>query len=299
MSKTAPKRTAKPAGKKTVKTQRRRKRTQNRSKFPFGDTNWRRVFIGTAAGTTLALVGLTTVLWTNGWIPGKINLAENNFYGLTADAGLSIEDVLVEGRKRTNAKAILDKLDVERGTPILSFSPSDAKDEIERLPWIKKAIVERRLPNVIYVQLVERQPLALWQQAGILHVIDQSGEVIPNAKASKFSSLPLIVGPDAPDHAKEILALIESEPELGTQVKAAVRVSGRRWNIRLNNGVDVQLPEEDPTDAWSFFARIEREEGVLERDVVLVDLRLRDRLIVRTSGGTAKDRKKTVKGKKT
>ncbi|OUS13584.1 hypothetical protein A9Q97_04765 [Rhodospirillales bacterium 47_12_T64] len=218
---------------------------------------------------------------------------------MTADAGLSVEDVLVEGRKRTNAAAILNTLDVERGTPILAFSPSSAKAEIEKLPWVKQAIVERRLPNVIYVQLIERQPLALWQKEGILHVIDQNGEVIPKAKATKFASLPLIVGPDAPDHAREILALIESEPDLGTQVKAAVRVSGRRWNIRLNNGVDVQLPEEDPTDAWSFFARIEREEGVLERDVVLVDLRLRDRLIVRTSGGTAKDKTKSVKGKKT
>ncbi len=283
----------------TVKTKRRRKRSQKRSKLPFGDTNWRRVFLCTAVGSLIAVVGLTTVLWTNGWIPGKISLAVDNFHGMTADAGLSVEDVLVEGRKRTNAKAILNKLDVERGTPILSFSPSEAKAKIELLPWVKQAIVERRLPNVIYVQLTERQPLALWQQEGVLHVIDQSGEVIPTAKAAKFSSLPLIVGPDAPDHAKEILSLIASEPDLGTQVKAAVRVSGRRWNIRLNNGVDVQLPEEDPTDAWSFFARIEREEGVLERDVVLVDLRSRDRLIVRTSGGSAKDRKITTKGKKT
>ncbi|MFD2206345.1 cell division protein FtsQ/DivIB [Kiloniella antarctica] len=285
--------------KKTVTTKRRRNRKQKRSKLPFGDTNWRRVFIGTGIGSIFAIACLVTVLWTNGWIPGQINLAVDDFHDMTAKAGLSVEDVLVEGRKRTNAKAILNKLDVERGTPILSFSPEDAKAEIELLPWVEYAIVERRLPNVIYVQLTERQPLALWQQEGVLHVIDQNGAVIPTAKAKRFSTLPLIVGPDAPDHAKEILALIASEPDLGTKVKAAVRVSGRRWNIRLNNGVDVQLPEVDPTDAWSFFARIEREEGVLERDVILVDLRSRDRLIVRTSGGSAKDRKINTKGKKT
>ena len=281
------------------KTTRRRKRPQKRSKLPFRDTNWRKVFWGTTAGSFVATIGLVTVLWTNGWIPEKIDQGMEEFHGMMADAGLSVEDVLVEGRKRSNAAAILSKLDVERGTPILSFSPEQAKADLEELPWVKRAIVERRLPDVIYVSLEEREPLALWQAEGVLHVIDQSGEVITSAKASKFSKLPLIVGPDAPDHAREVLALIESEPELGNRVKAAVRVSGRRWNIRLNNGVDVQLPEEDANDAWSFFARIERDEGVLERDVIVVDLRLRDRLIVRTSGGSEKNKTKKVKGKQT
>ena len=283
----------------TTKTNRRRKRKQKRSRIPFGDTNWRKIFIGTTIGSIVAAVGLLTVLWTNGWIPGKIALGVDNFYAMTADAGFSIDDVLVEGRNRSNAAAILGRLDVERGTPIFSFSPEQAKASIEELPWVRQATVERRLPNIIFVRLTERQPLALWQQKGVLHVIDQAGEIIPSAEAAKFTSLPLIVGPDAPENAREILAIIESEPELGSLVTAAVRVSGRRWNIRLSNGVDVQLPEEDATGAWSFFARIEREEGVLERDVILVDLRLRDRLIVRTSGGAKKDRTKSVKGKKT
>ncbi|MCZ4279289.1 FtsQ-type POTRA domain-containing protein [Kiloniella laminariae] len=281
------------------KKTRRRKRIQKRRSFPFSDTNWRRVFVGTATVAFCATAAVTTVLWTNGWIPEQITRAQENLYGMTADAGLKVQDVLVEGRNRTKAAAILTKLDVERGTPILAFSPEEAKLKIEALPWVKQAVVERRLPNVIYVNLIEREPLALWQQDGVLHVIDQEGDVIESSKASNFAKLPLIVGSDAPSYAREILALLESEPELGGQVEAAVRVSGRRWNIRLNNGVDVQLPEENPEAAWSFFARIEREEGVLERDVVLVDLRLRDRLIVRTSSGAAKDKGQVVKGEKT
>jgi cell division protein FtsQ len=66
-------------------------------------------------------------------------------------------------------------------------------------------------------------------------------------------------------------------------VRAAVRVGGRRWNLRLAGGIDVQLPEQDPSSAWLRLAQYQRSHSVLSRDVTVVDLRLPDRLIVRKS----------------
>ena len=65
------------------------------------------------------------------------------------------------------------------------------------------------------------------------------------------------------------------------KVRAAVRVSGRRWTLTLANGIDVQLPEDDPAGAWVRLAEYERQHKVLARDVEVLDLRLPDRLIVR------------------
>jgi cell division protein FtsQ len=63
-----------------------------------------------------------------------------------------------------------------------------------------------------------------------------------------------------------------------------VRVGGRRWNLRIDDAIDVMLPEENAESAWSWLAELERTSLLLKRDVQTVDLRLPDRLVLRVSG---------------
>ena len=245
---------------------------------------WRRTGIGAAA--SVAVLGAAG-LWYGGWIERGVAAAGHAVLAATAEAGFKVDDVLVEGRARTKRSAILKALGVARDTPILAFDPHAAKRRLEALPWVRAAIVERRLPEAIFVRLVERRPRALWQHQGRLAVIDRGGDVIPGAKPEAFAHLPLVVGEGAPGHAADLLAMLDSEPELKTRVSAAVRVRDRRWNLRLDGGIDVRLPERDPAAAWAELARIQREHDVLGRDVVIIDLRMPDRLIVRTAPDAA------------
>lgn len=236
-----------------------------------------------AAGAGLLAVLAVVALWQAGWIGRQIDRAVAAGYRLTADAGFAVHEVLVEGRERTERAAILAALGVERGTPILAVDPEAARLRLEALPWVAQATVERRLPRVLYLRLSERRPLALWQLDGKLSVIDRSGHVISGVPVKQFANLPLVVGPGAPEQASALLALLEREPALKPLVTAGVRVSKRRWNLRLRGGIDVRLPEADAAEAWSQLARLEREHGLLDRDVVAIDLRLPGRLVVRTA----------------
>jgi len=271
--------TAKGPRRNTHKTSNRRlwRRTGNRRL-------WRRTGIGAAA--SVAVLGAAG-LWYGGWVERGLAAAGHAVLAATAEAGFKVDDVLVEGRARTKRSAILKALGVARDTPILAFDPHAAKRRLEALPWVRAATVERRLPEAIFVRLVERKPRALWQHQGRLAVIDRGGDVIPGAKPEAFADLPLLVGEGAPGHAADLLAMLDSEPELKTRVSAAVRVRDRRWNLRLDGGIDVRLPERDPAAAWAELARIQREHDVLGRDVVIIDLRMPDRLIVRTAPDAA------------
>src|SRR5205823_9978733 len=64
-----------------------------------------------------------------------------------------------------------------------------------------------------------------------------------------------------------------SDLELAARVTAAVRVGGRRWNLRIDDSIDVMLPEENPDSAWNRLAELERISLLLKRDVQTVDLR--------------------------
>lgn len=202
---------------------------------------------------------------------------------LTADAGLRIDDVLVVGRDQTNAGALLEQIGVSRGTPILGVDLAETRQRVLALPWVKDARVERRLPDTLHVTLVERRPLALWQRGRDFTLVDQDGVTIENQDIRRFHNLPIVIGEKAPQRAAEALSMLSSEPDLIRRVRALTWVSGRRWTVRLDNGMDVQLPEIDPAGAWTHLATLAREHGVLERDVVTIDLRIPDQLIMRVT----------------
>jgi cell division protein FtsQ len=215
----------------------------------------------------------------------------------TARFGLVVNDVRVEGRETTDRETILAALGAGPGTPILAVSPKWAKEQLQTLPWVRSAVVERRLPDTLYVRLVERKPLALWQHNGKIELIDREGTVIPVGQLDRFAKLPLVVGDNAASHAAELLDMLATEPDLAARVNAAIRVGDRRWNLRIDNAIDVLLPADSPASGWAQLARLERSSAILKRDVQVVDVRLPDRLVVRVSPETPKEAPPPKKGR--
>jgi cell division protein FtsQ len=209
---------------------------------------------------------------------------------LTGKLGLVVTDIQVDGRSTTDRETILAALDAHYGTPILAVNPSRAKQQLEALPWVRSAAIERRLPGTLYVHLVERRPLAVWQHDGKHELIDRDGTVIPVTDLSRFAKLPTVVGGDpARRGAAQLLDLLANEPSLAARVTAAVLVGDRRWNVRIDNQIDVMLPEDDMAGAWAKLAQLERNNRVLQRDVETIDLRLPDRLVMRVNDPSSKD----------
>jgi cell division protein FtsQ len=236
-----------------------------------------------AAGALVLGAGLWA--WQSGFVARQYQAAVDGLYAASADVGLKLANVHVIGRTRTERAAILEAVDLKQGEPILTLDLYAARERLEALPWVMEATVERRLPDLVYVTLVERKAMAIWQLDGSLSVVDQAGAVIPEARAEDFVGLPLIVGPGAAAAAEGLFVLLATDPELATRVTAAVRVGERRWNLRIEPGIDVRLPEEGAVEAWQMLGRLDRENGLLSRDVVVIDLRQPDRLLVRPTPG--------------
>lgn len=267
-------------------------RAETRSKAvaaarPRRSARWsrRRLLAAAASAFLLAAAGGGWWLERSGVAAAAAQSAERTFLAWTGRCGLAVADVLVEGRERVSRAAVLDALEVGRGTPILAVDPIEAKRRLEALAWVRAASVERRLPDTLYVRLVERQPLAFWQRDGKLVLVDRDGVVVPTDHLDSFGNLLVLVGPDAPQAGGALLDMLATEPELARHVAAAVRVGGRRWNLQLDSGIDVALPEEDAAAAWHRLAALERSDGILERAIVRVDMRLPDRLVVRLAPG--------------
>jgi cell division protein FtsQ len=244
-----------------------------------------------AATSAVVVAGCAIGAWyigRDGRIAAYTAEAQDRVAQAGADLNLVVESVQVEGRQRAERQAILKALGVSRGTPILSVDLDAAKARLESVPWVRSASIERLLPDTLFVRITERAPLALWQHGGKFDLVDQDGNIIVNADIGDYPFLPQVVGVGAPAAAPDLLRVLASEPALQAHVTASVRVGDRRWNIELDNGIEVALPETNAEAAWHHLAALDHSDKLLSRSVQLIDMRLPDRVVLRVPPDIAK-----------
>jgi cell division protein FtsQ len=209
---------------------------------------------------------------------------------VTSKAGFAVEDVRVSGNQHTSEIDILQLLGLDGSTSLLGLDIAAARQALSQLPWVESAEVRKVYPSTVEVVLRERQAFGIWQHGSDLSLIERSGSVIAPLRDNKFASLPLFVGRDAETAAAAIDEEFSNWPAIASRVKAFVRIGGRRWDVHLDNGVIVRLPEENVAGALALLNRFDEEQQVLSRDIALVDLRLPDRVAVRLTPGALERR---------
>jgi cell division protein FtsQ len=212
-------------------------------------------------------------------------------------AGFRIAHVGITGRKHLSQDEILAIGGVTGRRSLLFLDPATVREKLKAAPWIADATVLKFYPDSIQIDIVERTPFALWQNAGSVSVISAKGVVLQPYVPGPFKALPLVVGKGADTRAKDFLDQLAQYPSIRQQVKAVIFVGERRWNLRMADGVDVRLPEKDVGAALATLTKLDKDENLFSRDITAIDLRLPDRLTVRLSEDAAKGRADMLKDK--
>lgn len=203
-------------------------------------------------------------------------------------SNMVLESILLDGHKYTPKDEIIaavaagnDNNKVHIGTPIMEIDLHAIKQNLEKLTWIKRASVTRQLPSILSINMVERQPMALWQNNGQVSLIDSDGEVINERNLAQFTNLIILVGSNVPYHAGSFLKFISSSPEITDMISSGNLINGRRWNVQLKNNILIKLPEENPEKAWQYLTEKQKESKILESNVKIIDLRIEKKMYVR------------------
>ena len=205
----------------------------------------------------------------------------------SVDSGLRLEEIIVKGRVNTSQAELIRAINTPWYDPMLTIDLDRIHRDVTSLGWVRGAQVERVLPSKLVVTLDERSALALYQDDDGHHVIDHTGEVIDGVKAEDFTHLPVVKGPNAPQNTAAILAVLKQESQLFADVWSLTYQSNRRWDVYLRNNIRIQLPEQNTAAAWSKLAAMNRKHRLTERDVIYIDLRYQNKLVIRPSRSTA------------
>ncbi|MBF9233588.1 cell division protein FtsQ/DivIB [Microvirga alba] len=254
-------------------------------------------FLGT--GLTLAFFSAVTFtgLWQGGHLDEFIRNNGEPHHAIARMVGLGLEQVTISGISQIRESEVLAAAGLNAKVSLAFLDVNAVRERLEQVPMIKSAAVRKLYPNELVITLNEREPNALWQLNGELFVIAADGTVIDLMQDERFVDLPLVVGDRANLRSKEYLALLEAAGPLKSRIRAGTLVSGRRWTLKMDNGMDVRLPEQGAPDALARLVKLEREQKILEKDVLAIDLRIADRVVVRLTEEAASARADALKKK--
>jgi cell division protein FtsQ len=231
-----------------------------------------------AFGLFLALIAAVVLVALN--VPHRVMVSVGEAIGR---AGFTVKRVDVVGIRHMNSAPVYKIALDQRSMAMPLVDVSDIRQRLLQYGWVKDARVSRRLPDTLVVDIVERKPAALWQDKQQLALIDSEGVVIDRVRVTRMPDLPLLIGPGANLHERDLNDLLSVAPTLKPQLVSASWIGGRRWDLDLQTGETIALPEgrDAAKRALARFADLDKSTGLLGRGLLRFDLRLQGKMIVR------------------
>ncbi|HWU55852.1 MAG TPA: cell division protein FtsQ/DivIB [Rhizomicrobium sp.] len=204
--------------------------------------------------TVLVLLG---ALFASGVIGRGVRAVDRTIDTITADAGFGISEIHITGNRRTPYNQVLEVLAMKPGQSIFSADlwqgPADAHGE------------------------------------ALIWVVERNGKLITTRDVEKFRRLPKLVGAGAPEAAADLVDAVATHRAITARIAAYSRVSMRRWNLILDDGVVVQLPDSGWQKELDALERLIIDGGILERDITQIDLRSPTHYFFLLKNGEKKD----------
>lgn len=245
--------------------------------LPISDEMLQRIASWAIVGLFVAIViGVASLL-------GVPAMAGQKAAELASSAGFEVQKVEVRGVERMDELPIYNIALGQVNRSMLALDLPKVRGEMLKLGWVKDARISRRLPDTLVVDVVERDPVAVWQHDGQLHLIDVAGVVLQSVSPGAMPDLPLVVGPNANLETASLNKLMENAPALKPMLAGATWVGNRRWDLRFQSGETLSLPEGDRASATALvnFARMDGVNRLLGRGIVKFDMRDPDRFVLR------------------
>ena len=197
---------------------------------------WRRLYIYCIG----ILLSLSISCYHLGFLDDYLEYSRQFIADLT-----SVHSIVITNNKVVSKQEIENIIDLTLPIEIYELDLGEIKKNIERHSYIKKAELTIITPSVLYVDIIERSPSAVWLNKGKCSLIDLDGAILQNdfALHDKMSYVSLL-GEKANEKWRFLFDELKNHP-IYEKIHAAQLISNRRWNLLLKDGLIIKLPEEN------------------------------------------------------
>jgi len=115
--------------------------------------------------------------------------------------------------------------------------------DLKTLAWVDEAHVERIWPDIVKVSLVEKIPIAIWNNA----LMSEKGDIFNPGVVARDWSLPELKG--AANQMQQVLHVYQKMSKIltayGLSIAKLTRRKNDAWELTLANGVTLRLGKQD------------------------------------------------------
>ena len=144
---------------------------------------------------------------------------------------------------------------------------------LERKKLLKKFVIKKISKNLFTIKIEEKNVIGLIKIKNVNYLIDEFNNLIEAKINPSLFHLPIFIGNNSNKNANVILRLIR-ESGINLDIMSFSLIDDRRWNINLNNGVKILLPENDIFETFKTLKKIDTEYNILKGNFVEIDLRV-------------------------
>ena len=254
------------------------------ARLPFTDAQLQKAATIGVMGL-IALAGVITAQFMG--LPGMV---QEEMALAAGRAGFEVKKVEVRNVDKMNELKVYEIVLAQKDRSMPQVDLEELRRELTAFSWIADARISRQLPDTLIVDIVERQPLAVWEDRGRVMLVDAEGVALEPSPGQIDPKMLRIVGKRANAKIGDLTELLDAAPALTPQVKEAEWVGNRRWNLTFHSGEVLALPEGGDLSEAALvnFARMDGVNRLLGKGVTYFDLRDPERAYLRKPRNPAK-----------
>jgi len=201
---------------------------------------------------------------------------------LLINYGFYVQHIYITGNNNVQKENILSIINNKEYKTIFDINLFKIHNNLLSNEWIETVKIERILPSLIKIQIIEKKPVAIWQTKLGNKLITEDGSIISNANLNAFkNSLPIIIGEGANRNASIILQILSKNPDLYKNVWSINYINKRRWNVHLKQGLIVLLPRKRVHEAWTEIDFLQKKYKILDIGLTEIDVRNQDQIFAK------------------
>ncbi len=188
--------------------------------------------------------------------------------------GFKIKNILISGTHNLSQDYLRNIIKTQNHINILNVNLHRIYNKIIQNSWVEETYVERILPDTIKIKVLEKKPIAIWQNQKGNKLITINGDVISHANVNRFkNNFPIIKGEKSKKNISTILKILETNKNFSKNIWSLTFINQRRWDLHFNQGLIVRLPSQNVMKAWQKIIKLQTDYNILNLRLIEIDLR--------------------------
>ena len=230
-----------------------------------------------------------------GHVPQIMENAQSLCDDVANRLGFRIAEVALDGGHEVARDEILVLAGITDRSSLLFLDAARTRARLLSNPWIAEATVLKLYPDRLRIEIKERKPFALWQKDRRICIDCRRRRRIGKQRPCALCGFAAGCRQRRRTERSGFSRTHCRYPAIARRTEASIFIAERRWNLRLKDGVEILLPENEAEQALQILVDLDRNQKLLSRDIIAVDLRLPDRVTVRQSDAASFARDQALK----